>query len=787
MKIKNLAILILTQFSVVYSSSAQEIYKRVIKWESVRSIPQSEEKSLHYLYFMNAVYYEDKNLLPVYYEQFKLSSENVNLDVSLTNTVFEELNNEKNILIENLEDIKSEIEVKSEISIARKIPYASVFFVPLRKNNSTGKIEKLISFDIVIRLSPSLIKSTQNIVKHATESVLSSGRWFKIALTNTGVYKVTSAKLAEMGMDVSSVNPQNIRLYGNGGGMLPESNSGFRYDDLQENAIQLVDQGNGNFYFLFYGEAPETWTYDDSDGYFHHIMHQYSDKTYYFITSDLGQGKRIQTIPSESSADIIINTFNDCKFHDKDERNLIKSGKIWYGEKFDITTEYSFSFNFPNIDATSPLHLETYVAARSFYINNSTYTVISEGNQLTPSVDYVIDYKDDYYAKYSRDTITFYPTDDNVEVFIRYNKPTSGSLGWLNYIEINANRHLRYTGNQMSFRNKNSVGNNVISEFDISDAGSEITVWDVTDPLNIRKVQTELSGSTLKYKLKTDTLKEFIAFNGNSFYGVDFVEEVENQNLHGLDSYDYIIICPEEFISQAYILADHHRNNNGLSVAIATPQQIYNEFSSGAPDAAAIRDFVKMIYDRGQAGKELKYLLLFGDGSYDNKNRIANNTNFIPTVQSTISLHPVNSYVTDDFYGLLDSKEGKDAKGSLDIGIGRFTVSSLEQARNAVNKVINYSSRKDLTANNSISNPGTNVISNLNDWRNVVCFISDDDDGGERFIYDSESLAKLVDTSYNDYMLIKYTVMHTTRLQLRADKDILMLIPRLINVLKKEH
>jgi len=755
MKFKSLAITLLILLSSVFSSSAQEVYKRIIKWEGIKTIQLSEERFLHHLYFNDAIIHEEKNFLPVYYERFKIASPDVNFEVSLSNMVFEELINKKNVSIDGLDDIQSEVQPKSSLAVARKIPFVTVSFVPLRKNKSTGKIEKLLSFDIVVKTSPSYLKSTQDEKVYANESVLNSGGWFKIAVTNTGVHKVSSANLIAMGMDVSSINPQDIRLYGNGGGMVPESNSAFRYDDLQENAIQLVDQGNGNFYFLFYGESPNTWIYDESDGLFHHIMHQYSDHTYYFITSGPGQGKRIQSIPSEPYADTIINTFNDCIFHDKDERNLIKSGKIWYGEKFDITTEYSFSFNFPNIDVSSPLHLETYVAARSF--SNSTFTVISEGHQLTPSIKYVIDYKDAAYAEKSIDSMLqpFYPTDDNVDVSIRYNKPSSGALGWLNYIEINASRHLKFTGNQMSFRNRHSIGAGAVSEFNISDASSAITVWDVTDPINIKKLETTLSGSTLKYRIKTDTLKEFTAFNGSSFYGVVFVEEINNQNLHGIWSYDYIIVCPEEFLSEANILADHHRNNNGLSVVIATPRQIYNEFSSGAPDVAAIRDFVRMVYTRGVPGEELKYLLLFGDGSYDNKNRIENNTNFIPTVQSTISLQPVSSYVTDDFYGLLDSKEGKDAKGSLDIGIGRFTVSSLEQAKSSVNKVINYSSRKDLTANNSSIESGANTISNLSDWRNVVCFVSDDDDGGENFIWDSECLATLVDTSYKEYNIDK--------------------------------
>ena len=753
MKLKSFVIILIILFPAIIPLSAQEIYKRSINWEGIRSIPFDDKNSFNYLYFTDAIIHEEKSFLPQYYERFQIASEDMRIDVSLRNLVFEELINSKNLLIRDIESLKTEIIPTVDITVARKIPFASVSFIPLRRNNLSGEIEKLVSFELVINSYPSSYKSSETTNDYATESVLSSGRWFKIAVSNTGIHKVTSSKLAEMGMNVNSINPQNIRLYGNGGGMLPESNSDFRYDDLQENAIELIDEGNGNFYFLFYGEAPNTWAYNESDGLFHHIMHHYSDRTYYFITTDLGVGKRIQAVQSEPFADTVINHFNDRIYHDKDERNLIKSGKVWYGEKFDITTEYNFSFNFPNIDLNSPLYLETYVAARSF--TNSTFTIISEGNQMTALVEYVIDYKDADYAKRTISKTNFFPADDNVEVYIRYNKPTAGSLGWLNYIRINATRQLKFTGSQMSFRNVHSIGSGKISEFNISDVNSTITVWDVTKTINVKKVQTELNGTVLKFRSATDSLKEFIAFNGSSFYNVEFVEEIENQNLHGLGSLDYVIVSPKVFLNEAYLLADHHKNKNGLSVAVVRTDQIYNEFSSGAPDASAIRDFVRMIYSREQSGKELKYLLLFGDGSYDNKNRISNNTNFIPTYQSVNSLHPVNSYVTDDFFGLLDSKEGKDAKGSLDIGIGRFPVSSTDQARSAVNKVIDYSSRRDLAAGNAFNTSGTNVISNLNDWRNVVCFICDDDDGGEGFILDSEYLAKFVDTAYNDYNIDK--------------------------------
>ena len=118
---------------------------------------------------------------------------------------------------------------------------------------------------------------------------------------------------------------------------------------------------------------------------------------------------------------------------------------------------------------------------------------------------------------------------------------------------------------------------------------------------------------------------------------------------------------------------------------MVNPFQIYNEFSSGAQDIVAIRDFVRMFYERATSVNDLpKYLLLFGDGSYDNKNRLTDNTNFIPTYQSVNSLSITGSLVSDDYYGLLDSTEGRWSAGVeyVDVGIGRFPVKTIEEADN---------------------------------------------------------------------------------------------------------
>ena len=721
---------------------------------------------IDYLYFDGAIYKAESKNLPVYYERFNLPDMgefiNIKVDVKLTNKVFKEFEYDEIKNIKDLNLIDEHIKVNSSVIYDKKKPYVSVSFVPVRKNQTSNKYEKLISFDIELNITyVPTSKSRYNKHAYTQNSVLATGNWYKMSVSNTGIYKITRNDLSNMGINVSSIDPRNIRIYGNGGGMLPESNSEFRYDDLQENAIFVNGEDDAKFddndYVLFYGENPNKWIYDTIDLKFHHSIHKYSDINCYFITTDLGPGKRIELETSESlPANKFVNKFQDYAFNEKESVNLLKSGREWYGEAFDILTSYNFSFTFPNIDVGSEVFIETNIIARSNL--NSTFNVTANGNNMLVTVPSVnLDNYTGAYANSSSDIMNFNTSGSTINVNITYNKPNANSLGWLNYIELNAVRNLTFCAGQMCFRNTESVGQDNISEFTLSNVSSSVNIWDVTNPTEIKKVDASLSGNNLIFRLHTDSLKEFIAYDGSYFHTPNFLYKVENQNLHSLGQYDMLIVSHPNFINEANQLAELHRNNDGLSVVVVTPQQIYNEFSSGIQDITAIRDFVKMFFDR--AGTDIdkmpEYLLLFGDGSYDNKNRVADNTNFIPTYQSENSLIVTASYVTDDYFGLLDNNEGENANGNLDVGIGRLPVKTTDQARNIVNKIIRYTSKSNLGCQNAAcSSVYANSISNYADWRNIVCFIADDEDSNSH-IDQTDALATLVDTNYKVYNIDK--------------------------------
>ena len=547
-----------------------------------------------------------------------------------------------------------------------------------------------------------------------SNSLLATGNWYKVAVQQPGIHKISYEDLVAAGMDPSGIDPANLRIYGNGGGMLPESNSEPRIDDLREISIFVHDGGDGSFdpgdYILFYGESPDAWRLDPDNKLFLHEKNLFSDRAYYFITADLGPGKRVTPVASLDTvnANSYSRRFSDYAFHEVETSNLIRSGKIWVGEEFNDTVQaHEFRFIFPNVDTSSALRFNTYVVARSSYV--SKFYLYADDVLIDEiPVDYTDFQNTNVYARSKLKGSLHFSPEDTTDVRLVYELPTSNSLGWLNYLEINLQRRLIWSGPQMPFRDVNSIGDNKVTEFIMSAASPEVLIWDITRKDSIRLVQATFEGTDLRYRMRTDVLREFIAFDGSMYFPVEPVGPVPNQNLHALDPASLIIVAHPDFEEEAQILSGFHASRGTTSV-VATLDEIYNEFGSGRQDIAAIRDFVRMLYLKGGP----KYLLLFGDGSYDYKDRVPGNTNFVPTYQSKESLKPLGTYVTDDFFGLMDPNEGADCIGRLDLGIGRFPVVNDEQAMAILNKIMEYHLVNDTT---------------MGPWKNRVTFIADDED-----------------------------------------------------------
>jgi hypothetical protein len=700
-----------------------------------------KSETVKVLHFQGASY-ELNTLLPNFYEVIKIAN-NSEYEVELKNPVFQSFDPEELREMTEINELPEDIQIRQSYATLRKEAHLQVSISPVRRNAASGVVEVLSSFSLQLIPKPVDKKSGNGFNQfHAEQSLLSSGTWIKIKIEDDGIYRLSYEELIGMGLG----DPASVRLYGYGEGMLPLDNMTPRYDDLRENAIYMEkgsdDKFGPNDFILFHGRSPHIWKYDEQTKFFQREIHAYSDYNYYFLTSDLGSGKQItDTLVPAGSPDLTVSTFDEHIHYELDDINVIKSGREWYGEHFDINTNQTFPFSIPGLVMDDPLRMKVSVIARatdetSYQIyadQQSLGTIKLAGTSFTYSAPF---------ARAASDTFAFITSSSDISINLRYLKNAPSAEGWLNFISLNARRDLDFSNDFLYFRDSRSVSQGQVCEFSLSGASSSTRVWDVTNPTDVKGISGILNGNTFLFKTETSLMREFVAFDmSGSFlkpeYEGDDVGIISNQNLHALRAKNYVVISHPDFLSQARQLAAYRHDNDGLDTVVVTPGQIYNEFSSGTPDVSAIRDFLKMLYDRAGIEDEIpKYVLLFGDGSYDNKGTGINNTNFIPTYQSLNSISQTGSFVTDDFFGLLDDDEGG-SSGMVDIGIGRFPVSTLEEATNLLNKTISYD-RDD----------------RMGDWRNSICFIGDDEDGNLH-MRQADELAQYVESQYPDFTIGK--------------------------------
>ena len=578
--------------------------------------------------------------------------------------------------------------------------------------------------------------------KGQKSSVLANGDWYEITTNENGIYKIDYAFLSQLGINLSNLNINSIKLFGNGGGMLPYLNSEFRFDDLIENNIKAVDINNNAIfdfedYILFYGMSPNDWQFNPNTNLFENNIHLYDNEVSYFLTfNNSSGGKRITNVSEISGQNIDITSYNFYVNHEEENVNLINSGRKWFGEKFSSNSTKNFSFFVPDLIQSELVNIKLAVASRSFQTSNF---LVNINNSLITNLSMPIvssQYAREY-AKEINSSSQIFVNSSSLNFDLEYISLDNGANCWLNYIEINAKRQLKAVTSQFNFRNIEHVGDGIGAYKIVNGEGME--VWDVTNPTAVQKLITEVDNETLIFLDSLQYLKEYIAFDNSFYLTPNYIGIVQNQNIRNTSSdIDFIIVSHPKFLEAAQRLADFHFNKDNLLSIVVTPKQIYNEFSSGMQDVTAIRDFIKHQYDKENSN--LKYLLLFGDGSFDPKDRIQNNTNYIPTYQSLNSTDPTKTYVTDDYFALLDDDEGLFLNDLVDIGVGRFPVSTIEEANILVDKVEQYYD-----------------INSFGSWRNNVVFIADDGDAndGNVHMWQADSLANYVADNHKEINIQK--------------------------------
>ncbi len=584
----------------------------------------------------------------------------------------------------------------------------------------------------------SLMGNAQRV--YAPHSVLSSGSWFKLGTSKPGVYKMDITFLNSLGVNTSSLSSGSIRLFGNGGNMLSESNAGPWTDDLVENAIQVVDGGdgviNGSDYVLFYSNGPDEWTRDSANLRFSHRKNVFSDKAFYFLNIGTN-GKRIANAPIAGSPVNTVTSFSERYFHELDTVNFLAGSKEWYGEELSALPGRSlarnFTVNLPNSISSPAILLQTNCVARSVGVNSRFDIRINNQAAGQLFVNSVTGNQYDLVAQQTNGLLNGSSVSNNIDVTYTYVPGSFNAQGWINWFELFTRRTISLNGtDQLLFRDWTSV-NQGNAEFVVAAANSNTQVWEVTQATEPLRMQGVLSGTEFRFINNCTRLREYIAFNAANFLVPVAIGKINTQDLHNASPADLLIVTHPLLLSQAERLASLHQQN-GLRVIVVSTEQVYNEFGSGTADPTAIRDFVKMYYDKFGSSpvNKPKYLLLFGDASFDYKDRIVANTNLVPAYQNNLALDPLSSYASDDFFGFLDNNEDINSGlviNLLDIGIGRVPAKNADEAKNFVDKVVAYLSS-----------------SALGPWRNDLVFVADDEDNNLH-LQDAEIITATAATS----------------------------------------
>ena len=590
-------------------------------------------------------------------------------------------------------------------------------------------------------------------------SVLSSGgSWYKLGIVEDGIYKLDFQNMLSYGIINGNVNSDAINIFGNATGMLNEVNGSLRVDDLKLNNILIEDGGDGIFnigdYVLFYARGPHSWELNGEI--FEHEVHYYSDTAFYFVNiGGVNLPARIGSAnTTNSSATHFVNQFTDYDFLEKDDFNLLKSGAEWYGDIFDVQTSYNYVFDFPNLASDT-----SYINCRLIGKSPSSSTFFSV-SALSSSTDITVPSTGTgYYSpagKIVNGELAVVPSSgDQLTININYNKNGSvNSKGYLDFIAVNARRKLEIQENDMEFCDPFSVGQGNVAEFQLSNASNLDQIWEVTDPTSPKLVTFSINGDFASFNVQHDSLRKFVAISGIGFPSPIILNEVIPQNLHGLGYADMIIISPASFSNAAQDLKVLHESE-GLSVHLVTPEQIYNEFSSGMRDATAIKQFLRMFYKRSNGDPNLmpKYCLLFGDGTYDNRNRMGHGNNLIPVYESRESLSVTSTFATDDYYAILFDGGSMQNSDMLNIAIGRIPISNQTEASEMVQKIKNYSVVAGADSEIAVCGNGE-TSSVLRDWRNKVVMVSDDEDNNAYF-NDIEIMSNKIDANHRDMNVVK--------------------------------
>lgn len=548
---------------------------------------------------------------------------------------------------------------------------------------------------------------------YADSSVLHQGKWHKISITESGIYQISYNKLKEWGFS----NPSQVRVYGYGGASLPETYSTSDIDDLPQ--IPIVHNNNR---ILFYGQGTVKWSYNTKSASFNQKQNTYATAGYYFITESNSEAITTQPAATQASTSTTqLEYYDDYALHEEELASVSKTGQVFLGEDFRYTQTRNFSFDIPGIDTNTPMKIEIGFGARimdgtgriSLHHNGTLLSNSSSSWSIKANSDATYEF-----MKYITPDATTTPQGGKEDFTITYQAGGTTVNARLDYIRLTFKRKLQLYDGCVQFRSKSMKSG---ESFAIGGMNEGCIIWDITTQHIPQHIDAQVSNGVAVFT-PGHLNHEYIAFDPSaSFPTPASAGAIANQNLHALEIPDMVILTPTLFLTQARQIAALHESVDSMVVHVIDHELVFNEFSSGTPDGVAYRRFLKMFYDRAQAnptGRQIKHLLLFGRGFYDNRRITSEIKNCgyptLLTYQSQRSENESYSYTTDDFFTYLnDDTRLVNGSNLMCVSVGRFPVKSIEEANITVEKLYNY-----------VNKP------NYGNWRNQAIVVADDGNSG---------------------------------------------------------
>ena len=540
-------------------------------------------------------------------------------------------------------------------------------------------------------------------IQFSSTSKLASGKWVKIQVSETGIHEISAKQLTEMGF--TDIN--KVKIFGKGGYVIDEALN----EDINDNFPQVpTTVYNGKLIFYAKGATLMTINRSTAAPYYTGKVNPYSQYGHYFVTdSDDFQALSVNVATTVETEE----TFNqdicyDYIYHNNEIFSFLCSGKTFYGEN--ILENYKLTFTMPNYVENSPIALSFSLGCDVSTTTTASASINGTNIPLTSNSIPRLGSNRKFEICSPVGTSTDVASADSYSLKINIAGSNVNSA-YLDYYTVTYLKYTSFPGDSAQMR-LGFFNPSTEHKVELKNIDETVYVWNVTH--DQPKDQITLNKGENTFQLSSDTWGQYIAFKpGKQLKQVTISGIIQNSNLHSMQTPDMVIIHPANFKAQAEKLAEIHRVHDKFDVIVAEDKTIFNEFSSGSQDAMAYRLFLKMLYDRNP--QKLKYLLLLGCGSYDN--RCINggkSENQLLTYQSDDSQGTVSSYATDDFFGFLADGSGKSIPSDiLSIYVGRIPAKTIEDAEAAIAKTYDF-----ITGNN------------LEAWKSNVLIISDkgDDD-----------------------------------------------------------